>query len=301
MPGVVPPRAQRRNEDYPWDQFDTQAYLAHNYKHVRHDDRRILRIVSRFFERACQGKRDLRGIDVGTGANLYPALAMLPFCQEITLLEFAQSNVDWLRSERENMWPSWLGSWGGFWQILRRMPSYRAFTEPERWLAKRAEVVHRSLFELPRDNSYDIGTMFFVAESITRQRAEFSAAMDHFLDSLGRDAPFAIALMEHSRGYQVGDSYFPATDISTRDVEQFLRGRVRRVEVKRIGPGADPVRDGYTGMIVAYGRARGCQLGTGDDRANSTAAADAGSVAGGSQILSAGQEKDLVMGRPGAA
>ena len=259
MPGVAPyaPCVQRRNEDYPWDEFDTEAYLAHNYEHVRHDDDVILRAVGSFFAAACRGKQHLNGIDVGTGANLYPALAMLPFCEEITLLEYSRSNVDWLESQKENQWPSWDSSWEAFWQLLCRWPAYKRVKEPGIELAKRAKVHHGNLFDLPRDHSYDLGTMFFVAESISPEHAEFDSAMEHFLNSLTRQAPFAIALMEHSGGYRVGDNIFPATDIGIADVTKFLQGKATDVEVRHIGPGTDPVREGYTGMIIAYGYARG--------------------------------------------
>jgi hypothetical protein len=102
--------------------------------------------------------------------------------------------------------------------------------------------------------------MFFVAESISPQRGELTTAMRHFLNVLRADAPFAIALMEHSKGYQVGDDYFPATDIDVEDVREFLGGSATHVVVERVSPGENPLRDGYTGMIIACGRARGNPL-----------------------------------------
>ena len=74
------------NADYPWDEFDPEDYFAHNYASLRDDDREILEIVRSYFadQLGDLPMHSLRGIDVGTGANLYPALAMLPFCEEIT-------------------------------------------------------------------------------------------------------------------------------------------------------------------------------------------------------------------------
>ena len=289
MPDVPPDGAQSlHNEDFPWDQFDTEAYLEHNYAHVRHDDREILDAVSSFFERACAEKELLHGIDVGTGANLYPTLAMLPFCRKITLLEYSRSNVRWLRWQRRRLWPSWKANWQAFWQVLRKLDAYKGVAKPRWALIRRARVCRRSVFDLPRDHLYGIGTMFFVAESITPEHDEFDSAMEHFLGALAPGAPFAIALMEHSGGYQVGDKLFPATDIDIADVEKFLNSKAADVKVELIGPGVEPVREGYTGMIIAYGCARDVELVvTGDDRENSTAAADARRVAGGSQILTA--------------
>ncbi|HWC83210.1 MAG TPA: SCO2525 family SAM-dependent methyltransferase [Pseudonocardiaceae bacterium] len=263
-PGLDEVDEQRFNGDFPWDEFDTTAYLDHNYTHVREDDREILEIIAAHFARECGGERagTLRGIDLGTGANLYPTLAMLPFCELVTLYEFSASNVSWLREERRGNWPSWRTAWQGFWQVLSRMPAYDRATEPDMGakLARHTTVEQGSVFDLqPTDDQhFDLGTMFFVAESITKEREEFRSAMRHFLGALRPGAPFAIALMEHSIGYQVGDNHFPATDIDDSAVGQFLREQKSTgVKIKRVGTGSDPVREGYTGMIIVCGRTRG--------------------------------------------
>ncbi len=36
---------------------------------------------------------------MGAGANLYPALSMLPWCDEITLLDRSKTNLDYLRHQ----------------------------------------------------------------------------------------------------------------------------------------------------------------------------------------------------------
>jgi hypothetical protein len=252
-----------RNEDFNWDEFGTADYLAHNYEDVRDDDRQILVFVRDFFskERPIDAEgRELRGIDVGTGPNLYPALSMLPFCDNITLYEYSKSNVDWLRRQHGQSWPSWKKCWQGFWNLLCEEPGYAKFSKPNmnEVLAARTEVVHGNVFDLSVDDGqrYDMGTMFFVAESITRQETQFASAMDHFLDALRPNAPFAIAFMEHSGGYWVGDRHFPATDIDLADVRGCLASRGSGIVVEHVGTGDNPLRDGYSGMIVACGRAK---------------------------------------------
>jgi hypothetical protein len=243
------------NSDVAWDEFDSKEYLAHNYEHVRDDDRKILEIVSKFFRRrrVCRSAARkphlrMRGIDVGTGANLYPTLAMLPFCSDITLFEHSASNVSWLKEQQAADWPSWTENWHAFWQILCRHQTYRNATKSPMGarLSEVTQVEQGSVFrlKLAPDQRYGIGTMFFVAESISTAETEFRSAMDHFLDTLRQGAPFAIALMEHSEGYQVGDKNYPATDISVDDVRSFLRTKAIRIRVKRVGTGSDPLRGG---------------------------------------------------------
>lgn len=259
--------ARRANSDFPWENFDPGEYLEHNYHHLRDDDAQIVEIVGTYFADACPDRTapgGLRGIDVGTGSNLYPTLTMLPFCDQIRLLEFSSSNCAWLKQQHTDGWPSWPGTWENFWNVLRRRPEYEQFTGADMGseISKRTEVVQGSVLELevrPED-AFDIGTMFFVAESISREPGEFTTAMRHFLNALRADAPFAIALMEHSQGYQVGDTCFPATDIGIEDVREFLRGSATNVMVERVSPGLNPLRDGYTAMIIACGRARGSFL-----------------------------------------
>jgi hypothetical protein len=250
------------NLDYPWDEFDPETYFRRNYNILRDDDRMIVELVRDFFSATLTATPlppNARGIDVGTGANLYPALTMLPFCEEITLFEFSAANVEWLKSQREHDWPSWDEAWDQFWMLLCKQPTYQSVTEAARELAERTRIVQGSIFELQgqeRAGRWDIGTMFFVAESITGQQAEFLSAVDHFFSVLAPNAPFAMAFMEHSDGYQVKDRQYPATDIDEGDVADCLGERAHDVWVHRIGSGGRPLRKGYTGMILAHGRVK---------------------------------------------
>jgi hypothetical protein len=259
----LPENSVLGNLDYPWDAFDSEAYLKKNYATILTDDLRILEFVRKFFadiDRPVDGK----GIDVGTGSNLYPALAMLPYCEKVTLYEYSSSNVEWLRTQCRDNWPSWKEVWQKFWDRLSDKPEYSGFVgwEPRTELTDRTEVVQGSVFDLdPAVRRYDIGTMFFVAESISPQEDEFASAMGHFLDILLPDAPFAIALMEHSTGYDVAGTGFPSTNIGEPEVLDILRQRASNIRVNRFGVPSRPLRHGYTGMIIACGQVKGDDLG----------------------------------------
>lgn len=250
----------RRNGDYPWDRFDPEEYLRRNYAAVHDDDRRTLEFVRDFFVEAFADdpvRTGRRGIDVGTGANLYPALAMLPFCDRLTLYEHSRANVDWLLRQRCDGWPSWTEAWDQFWLVLCERRAYGELGgNPRRELAECTEVTEGSVFALSETGrQWDVGTMFFVAESITPRYAEFLAVVDHFLGVLRPGAPFAIAFMERSTGYQVADHHFPAIAISAEDVLRCLFRRAADVMIQRTVADGKPLRDGYRGMIIACGRA----------------------------------------------
>src|SRR5207249_2354150 len=115
--------------------------------------------------RAGQTPRAARGIDIGTGPNLYPTLSMLPFCDEITLFEFSRRNTEWLSAQQRGGWPSWENAWGNFWQVLCQEEPYRDLRQPRNQLTKRAVVKQGSVYDLGTAQRWNMGTMFFVAES----------------------------------------------------------------------------------------------------------------------------------------
>ncbi|OAA26864.1 NNMT/PNMT/TEMT family protein [Frankia sp. EI5c] len=238
------------NADPQWDDFDPESYRNDNYRALREDDRIILEGVRDFFaENAARvaAGRPLRGLDVGTGSNLYPALAMLPWCRQITLVDYSASNVAWLRREVSSYGPTW----DQFWAVLRREPAYEAVPDPRRELAARAEVRQGSVFDLPR-HEWEIGTMFFVACSISQRQAEFQRASENFLAALVPGAPFAMAYMEKSHGYTVGGIAFPAVSLDKDEILGSLAGRAHGVRANRIVV-EEMLREGYEAMILVTG------------------------------------------------
>ena len=249
--------APTQNSQWPWDDFDATRYWERNYLHLIDEDRQIIDQVSRFFASIDLGP-NLRALDVGTGANLYPALLMLPFCRDVTLWEYSQSGVLWLKehllshgelgSGTDEAWP-----WYPFWSVMRERPAYRVEPQARATLSRRAEVVHDSLFQLSRA-VWDIGTMFFVAESMTADLDEFNRALACFFTALRPGAPFAMAFMEHSTGYDVDGVPWPAVNIGQDELARGIGSAAESLTITRIGVGPEPLRDGYTGMLLAYGR-----------------------------------------------
>jgi hypothetical protein len=248
---IAPPRVDAEpsvNADYPWDVFDSAAYFEHNYSSLRSDDEQIIDIVAGFFQKNEQRRLRAQAIDVGAGANLYPALAMLPFAAELTLCERGFSNRQWLEAEILTPHPSW-------WQFWSHMNAGRAAYQPIKnpfdLLGRRAQVTKGNIFSLPA-GSYDIGTMFFVAESITNRESEFVRATRSFVNSLKPRAPFAAAFMRNSSGYRVGNRSFPACSVDEDDVRAALAPVVApNVTIQTVE--SRSLRDGYCGMMVATG------------------------------------------------
>ncbi len=239
-----------RNNQFPWDEFDTTYYLRKNYSDLRWDDRQILETVRDFLVNF-RPDGQAAGLDLGSGPNLYPALAMLPLCSEITLVERALSNVAWLNQEVTNFAPNW----NQFWELLCEQPRYRAVADPRTALAERVTVQAGDVFGLPA-RRWQVGTMFFVAESISPRQDEFETAVRQFVRALTDGAPFAAAFMENSSGYDVGDHRFPAFAVEKNHISSILAPEATDLRISRVGVGREVLRPGYTGMITVCGRVR---------------------------------------------
>jgi hypothetical protein len=179
---------------------------------------------------------------------------MLPFCRRLDLWEFSTPNVAWLNEQVKHF----DDKWDDFWAVYQRNPVYAVVDDPRARLSAIASVRRSNLFRLPR-STWDLGTMFFVACSLSSDIQEFHQATRRFVRSLKRGAPFAAAFMEGSDGYPVGDAHFPAVRIRTEDVAESLASvAYDDVVIERVTSGDHPLRDGYSGgMILAMGRAAG--------------------------------------------
>lgn len=256
-----------RNDQAPWEKFDNEAYVAQNYLDLLPVDAKILSEVggyfSRHFRERGEGARSpVLGIDMGAGGNLYPALAMLPWCRKITLFERAPENVEYLRQQRSEV----AQNWDAFWKVLCYEKVYADLDSKWKNVFREvARVEQGNLFKMGRRNwlgirrsagKYQIGTMFFVAESISTSPDEFRQAVDCFMAVLAPGAPFAAAFMEGSRGYDVGDEHFPACDVDEDQVEKTLAPYANDLKMVRLNDAGHLVRPGHTGMILAYGERR---------------------------------------------
>lgn len=237
------------NADFNWDLFSPVSYSEHNYQTKRDDDHEIVERVRDFFGRA-RIRPGARGIDVGPGANLYPALGMLPFVDRLDLWEHSASNVVWL----ERQVKAYDSNWDEFWGVYARHSAWAEIADPRARLERIVRITQSSVFHLPRA-MWDVGTMFFVACSLSTELEEFRLAVQCFVRTLKADAPFATAFMVNSKGYHVGDEWFPAVAIGADEVTECLASLAYDVEIHEIDTD-NPLREDC-GMVLATGRAIG--------------------------------------------
>jgi hypothetical protein len=238
----------RRNDSYKWDLFDSEKYVEENYKEPFADDLQVLLNVRAHFVK--MGPVGGEGVDVGAGANLYPTLAMLPFCSKIRLLEHSASNRRWLASQIGH----YDATWDRYWELLAPTDPVYNHISPREVVRDNVTVHSGNILQLPQRPQWSIGTMFFVAESISERKGEFYTAVRRFVGALKPGAPFAAAFMQESPGYTISKVRFPAVSVTVADVRHSLTPYVDDFSVERIFSG-QLLRPDYRGMILALGRA----------------------------------------------
>lgn len=242
-----------KNAQFNWDAFHPGAYRKDHYLTVRDDDRQIIIAVRDFFAEN-PPVPGARALDVGPGANLYPSLAMLPFCASLDLVEYSEPNVRWLRRQQTFV-RSFGRSWGPFWRLYGENAVYRGHTarhQPLREFRRKATVTKGSIFDLD-PATWDIGTMFFVACSMSADAKEFYRAVHRFLRALKPDAPFAAAFMTGSTGYEIKGTKFPAVSVDEAMIRKAVGSLVKDATFVPI---ETQLRPGV-GMMLVLGRAIG--------------------------------------------
>ncbi len=239
-----------RNADAPWSAFAPDAYIDINYRASGAVDLEIVRLMRDHFSRSFGGSaaHSARGVDVGAGPNLYPALAMLPWCDKITLLEYALPNNSYL--EQQASGEGFDAVWDAFWEVLVKDPAYRA-VEPRKRFGEIVRVERADLFDLEDWQRWDMGTMCFVAESMTECPAEFERGVRAFMNVLEAGAPFAAAFMKESEGYVVKGIRYPAFRVAAEGVEKIMGEYAEGLVVHDL---QYTVREGHEGMLLALGR-----------------------------------------------
>lgn len=243
--------SEHGNDDFAWSKFDPDAYVAHYYADPHPDDDEVVRMTCAAL--ASAERDDLETIDVGTGPNLFPLFAALPVAKRLTVCEYAESNIDWMR--RELAQGELREPWTHFWDIARDTHGAKASAigNPITALRDKCAISQGSIFDLPA-RQWDAATMFFCAESITEQQAEFERACAAFAGCVREGGVIAAAFLAGSKGYRVGEEDFPAVSVSPDSLEAAFSGLARDIKIVGIGAMAEEIRSGYSGMLFLTAR-----------------------------------------------
>ncbi|MGW2572880.1 hypothetical protein [Streptomyces sp. NPDC001537] len=199
--GKAPTSPGRLNRDASGDAFDPAAYMERRFEGFHPQDAEILSIIGEYFSHRkyhAYSDRVIHGIDAGARPNLYPALSMLPWCSEITLINPLAQNIDYLSAQL----PYFDSQWEAHWDILCKNQPY-ADIDPRERLAQVAQIEHGSLMDLGRHKGrWTMGTMLFAADVLATTAEEFQLGVNRFMRSLAPGSPFAMAFMRDIEGHK---------------------------------------------------------------------------------------------------
>lgn len=238
------------NTNVDWNAFDSEAYCEHNYQKFRPHNAGIVASIAEYLKD--EANKFSTCADIGTGSNLYPSLALVPWARRIDLYDPSTAIRAWLENELQSDGERW----NPYWQVLYgSAPSkYKKRLDWAKF-KKLANIIEGGINNLP-ERKYDIATMFFVAESVTSVHAEFEQLTIKSVASVRPGGKFLSAFMLGSTGYPVGDVRYPAVKL-TEDSLDFLRSLLSDTYDIPIERGRSPVRNGYSGMHLLMGTVRG--------------------------------------------
>jgi len=241
------------NADYQWAQFDSEAYFQHYYGEPHPDDDALVALAVEALKKTASARADLDVVDIGTGPSLIPFFCALPCARKLTAWEYAECNVAWLEAElrREPMRPQWRH----FWNVARDVYAEVLPDDPMPSLRAKSEVKRGSVFDLP-ERRWDLATMFFCAESITKRRDEFERACTAFSHSVKVGGRLIAAFLARSPAYVVANKAFPVFGLDTETLREVFAPNTSSLEIRTIGMREREVRSGYSGAYFLTGTAR---------------------------------------------
>jgi SAM-dependent methyltransferase len=244
---VSVPQSPHNNAEANWQDFDPEAYFDHYYSEPHRDDMLAARKAALALRSFAGGCCNLHILDVGTGANLIPLLAALPVAQSLTAWDYAASNVAWLKTEfqQEKLRPQWQYFWS---QVVEVYGPHLASFDAAQKLKQCARAQQGSIFDLP-PAQWDAASMFFCAESITREAMEFTAACKAFAAAVRPGGALVAAFLTRSAGYEVGGIAYPALPVDEESIKAVFTPLCRSINVETIGGSDTEIRSGYSGMI----------------------------------------------------
>lgn len=232
------------NNDVNWNSFNPELYLRANYVSILPPDREILKYLVSFYKKSNPSGEF---VEIGSGPNLYPIFAALPYAKKITILELGKQNIAYLEKQFDSfdlIWHQWIN-------LLKELDPIYSIDFHQEFINK-VIIESGSLFDLP-ENKYQLASMHFVAESVSQDLDEFYLANKKFALSLMPKGIFSASFMEGSEGYSSPGSFFPAVHIISKEVKRSLKPFSDDLDVLRIQTNQGIVREGHTGMLLALG------------------------------------------------
>ncbi|MEU7028380.1 class I SAM-dependent methyltransferase [Streptomyces sp. NPDC046275] len=240
--------AVRRNRDADWDAWPVAAYLAENYRRIHPCDRGVIHHHSVFYRQFRPGSL-ARTLELGAGPNLYPLMLAAGASRHIDALEPGAAGLAYLRDQLAHG-PD--DSWQSFYALCRALDPALPATLAE--ALTRVHVLPGHADCLP-EGRYDAASMNFVAESVTEDRAEFTALCDTFVRAVRPDGALVASFMEHMPSYRIGTGpVWPACPVDEVALRAVFTPRTTGLRISRLAKDRTLPEYGDTGILLLTAR-----------------------------------------------
>ena len=238
----------RGNLDCDWDLFDCDAYVSKNYSKVSAPDRVILEQLIDIHSDLPPGGEM---IEIGAGPNLYPLIAASIHRDRILVTDVSNATLRYLQQHIAA--PQVSVPWNLWLTLAQKLdPEYHDLGSSLNLLHDRCTFKRVSVYNLPKA-AYDFSSMHFVAESITNEYREFLLACEKALQCVRNGGSFVASFMLSSQGYSTGDIDYPATAVGADEILSVLSRHCTELSHIVLEGSENIVRQGHTGILLAYG------------------------------------------------
>jgi hypothetical protein len=255
----LPHDPERRNTDVDWNTFNGKTYRQEYFDVLGPEDAWVInQIVSYLGEAAIQPDQFARGADIGAGPTLAAALAIVPYLQQLEIIEPGGENTAYLESvlmDTDQLAHDWRDALRIITTNKHSLPLHASGPQ----LLSKRSIVRQLFLQDIEAGRYDLVTSVFCAESATSNRDECGELIAGTVDTLRSGGTFIGAYIEHSPGWPdhsqgkakvVDMTKFPAANISQAWLEEQFKGTP--ITVKRC-PLKPTIREGYSGVLLAAG------------------------------------------------
>ena len=247
----------------PWTAWRPADYLQEYCRRVESDDEAALRFQVAFLRNA--GRVFSRALEYGCGPTLMRAIAAAAYVGSLDMADRLPSNLRHVRR--------WLADdpgaddWSPFTEYVLRCEGV-ATPHPE-LVRSRERTTRRVLADLlltdarrryplgrERAGAYDLLISGFCLDCLSQSRSVWRRCMRNVFRLLKPRASFVLIALRACRAYRVGPRWFPAANLSRRELEATL-----------VACGVDPAStdlrecalpghsvQGYRGLLLASGR-----------------------------------------------
>ncbi|MFI8106680.1 class I SAM-dependent methyltransferase [Streptomyces sp. NPDC086023] len=240
----------RRNAHADWDRWPVEDYLEENYRRLYACDAAVIRHHSAYCRPLPAGSV-AEALELGCGPNLYPLMILAAASGRIDAVEPGAAGYAYLRRQLHHG-PE--ASWQPFYDLCRRLnPALPASLSTA---LERVRPLHGDVSQV-RQYRYGLGSMTFVAESVTEDGAEFAALCRAFLGCIRPGGGVLAAFMENMPSYRIGEGpLWPAFPVDAPAVREVFAPHTDRLVVRRVPKDPALPDYGHTGMLLLSGTRR---------------------------------------------